>query len=62
MFISIGFTKYFKWNINDVKSMSFMFHGCLSLSSLSCISKWNVNITNTCFIIDKCLNIIKKFK
>ena len=28
-----------KWNINNVKNMSFMFEGCKSLSSLPDISK-----------------------
>ena len=32
--------------MNNVKDMSYIFSGCLSLSTLPYISKWNINNVN----------------
>ena len=45
--------------IENVTNMSCMFDGCLSLSSLPDISKWNTNnVTNMSEMFYGCLNII----
>jgi len=44
--------------INNIKNMSFMFCGCLSLLSLPDISKWNIyNVTNIGYIFCGCLSL-----
>jgi len=44
-----------KWDINNVKAISYMFSGCLSLISLPEISKWNTeNISNLNNIFENC--------
>ena len=48
-----------KWNINNVKNMSYMFNGCSSLICIPDISKWNTNnATNMSNMFSQCLNII----
>ena len=45
--------------INKIKDMSYMFEGCLSLSSLPDISKWNTsNITNMSYMFEGCLSLL----
>ena len=47
-----------KWNINNVTDMSYLFSGCLSLSSLPDISKWNINnVINIIDLFDSCFSL-----
>ena len=47
-----------KWNINNVKNMSYMFSNCSSLKILPDISKWSTNnVTNMSNIFCKCLSL-----
>ena len=44
--------------INNITNMSYMFDGCLSLSSLPDISKWNINnVINMSFMFTSCSSL-----